>query len=622
MAILTALPSLPRSNRNPTSEPPPSPFISVQPPQIELYTEDYDLGYDPSSFATAHYTTPPPTTAPDEQSPDSPTLGPAHPSPTFLTAKKEAALLGLECRVRELRKKRDEMALASAMIESRSDGYISSVPLSTPDNSTTAGATAAPSTPTSSSYHHSVNPATIPMRTSSTKATEKRDSYHDSSYIPTSPSQVRSPKKHRSLISVPEEKRNSKRTSMSKAANTEEHDWLVDNHKINGHTRESRDRGYSSGKERTPKYVASTFSPEAALNPAPDPRRQSIDRSSADLIDEPAGSSWSAEKETILKGPFDYLESHPGKDIRTQMILAFNTWLRVPTASLQIITKVVGMLHTASLLIDDVEDSSHLRRGVPVAHHIFGAAQTINSANYVYFCALQDLLTLENPDVIKIYTDELLNLHRGQGMDLFWRDTLTCPSEDDYLEMVGNKTGGLFRLAIKLMCAESPSHNFAPNLAYSPGSDAGGKTDYIPLVNTIGLLFQILDDYRNLDSPTYTANKGLCEDLTEGKFSFPVIHAIRSDPTNLTLINILKQKTEDEEVKRYAVGFMERQGSFSYCRRVLRGLTRKALGLVEEVDRRNGGEGKGGGVREILERMKVERGTGNNGNGVGGGGGA
>lgn len=40
-------------------------------------------------------------------------------------------------------------------------------------------------------------------------------------------------------------------------------------------------------------------------------------------------------------------------------------------------------------------------------------------------------------------------------MDLFWRDTLTCPSEDDYLQMVDNKTGGLFRLAVKLMQAES-----------------------------------------------------------------------------------------------------------------------------------------------------------------------
>jgi geranylgeranyl diphosphate synthase, type III len=105
--------------------------------------------------------------------------------------------------------------------------------------------------------------------------------------------------------------------------------------------------------------------------------------------------------------------------------------------------------------VDDVEDSSLLRRGVPVANRIFGVAQTINSANYVYFLALRELSTLSNPKMIDIFTEELLNLHRGQGMDLYWRDSLTCPSEADYLEMVGNKTGGLFRLAIKLMQAES-----------------------------------------------------------------------------------------------------------------------------------------------------------------------
>lgn len=168
-------------------------------------------------------------------------------------------------------------------------------------------------------------------------------------------------------------------------------------------------------------------------------------------------SSWSQEKEKILFGPYEYLFAHPGKDIRSQLIAAFNEWLEVPASSLEVITKVVGMLHTASLLVDDVEDSSVLRRGIPVAHGIFGTAQTINSANYVYFCALQELQKLNNPEAITIYTEELLNLHRGQGMDLFWRDTLTCPTEEDYLEMVGNKTGGLFRLAIKLMQAESKS---------------------------------------------------------------------------------------------------------------------------------------------------------------------
>lgn len=296
--------------------------------------------------------------------------------------------------------------------------------------------------------------------------------------------------------------------------------------------------------------------------------------------------AWTKEKEKILLGPYDYMDGHPGKDIRSQMISSFNVWLKVPEQSLAIITRVVGMLHTASLLVDDVEDSSLLRRGVPVAHNIFGTAQTINSANYVYFLALQELFKLNNPAAIQIYTEELLNLHRGQGMDLFWRDTLTCPSEDDYLEMVSNKTGGLFRLAVKLMQAESAT-----------------DMDCVPLVNTIGLLFQILDDYKNLSDTTYTANKGLCEDLTEGKFSFPVIHAIRTDPSNLVLINILKQKTQDDEVKRYAVAYMEKMASFSYTRKVLRGLTKRALALIDDLDQ---GREKAEGIRSILEKMKVE----------------
>ena len=314
------------------------------------------------------------------------------------------------------------------------------------------------------------------------------------------------------------------------------------------------------------------------------------------------GTTWSHEKERIVMGPYEYLFNSPGKDIRKQLIEAFNAWLKVPPESLAIITNVVGMLHTASLLVDDVEDSSILRRGLPVAHSIFGTAQTINSANYVYFAALQELLKLENPRAIKIYSEELCNLHRGQGMDLFWRDTLTCPSEDDYLEMVGNKTGGLFRLAVQLMQAESRNEKWATSLYAKHAPTDTRRRHFVPLVNTIGLLFQIRDDYMNLSSTEYAENKGLCEDLTEGKFSFPIIHSIRSNPQNRQLINILKQKTTDDEVKKYAVKYMERTGSFDYCKVILRDLKEKALVMVEELD---GGTGQGAGVRVFLDKMAV-----------------
>jgi geranylgeranyl diphosphate synthase type 3 len=62
------------------------------------------------------------------------------------------------------------------------------------------------------------------------------------------------------------------------------------------------------------------------------------------------GVAWTEEKERLLLGPYDYLYGHPGKDIRSQCIAAFNLWLKVPPERLEVITRVVGMLHTASLL--------------------------------------------------------------------------------------------------------------------------------------------------------------------------------------------------------------------------------------------------------------------------------
>ena len=144
-------------------------------------------------------------------------------------------------------------------------------------------------------------------------------------------------------------------------------------------------------------------------------------------------------------------------------------WLKAPPEKVAVITDVVQTLHTASLLyvtvtthlwfaklltsrrIDDVEDDSTLRRGFPVAHDIFGMAQTVNSANYMYFQALSKISALGSQDAVDICIDELLNLHRGQGLEIFWRETLSCPSEAEYTGMVYNKTAGLFRLAVRLL---------------------------------------------------------------------------------------------------------------------------------------------------------------------------
>lgn len=258
-------------------------------------------------------------------------------------------------------------------------------------------------------------------------------------------------------------------------------------------------------------------------------------------------------EEEIIKAPFNHVAQVKGKEIRAQLIDAFNLWIRLPEETVNTVKDVTGKLHNASLLIDDIEDNSQLRRGVPCAHLIFGVANTINSANYVYFEAMQDCLKLNCPEAIQVFIEELLMLHKGQGMDIYWRDNSVCPSEQEYIQMVQNKTGGLFRLCIRMMQAV-----------------AKNNTQFNKLVNDMSSLFQILDDYLNLQSQEYHDLKNFAEDITEGKFSFPVIHSINSTPNSTELLSILRRRPTDIELKQYAISIMERTNSLEYTEQVLR----------------------------------------------------
>ena len=145
---------------------------------------------------------------------------------------------------------------------------------------------------------------------------------------------------------------------------------------------------------------------------------------------------------------FAHTGETPGKDVRGALIDAFNAWLKIPPQKVDAIKSIISRLHNASLLVDDIEDGSQLRRGKPVAHAIFGVPYTLNAANYAYFVALEECHRLGSPEALSVFVEELLNLHRGQGQDIVWRDTQKVPTEEEYYSMVLDKTGGLFRLAV------------------------------------------------------------------------------------------------------------------------------------------------------------------------------
>ncbi|CAO1304618.1 unnamed protein product [Diamesa hyperborea] len=285
-----------------------------------------------------------------------------------------------------------------------------------------------------------------------------------------------------------------------------------------------------------------------------------------EILEKCKDKSKQAEQDKTLLQPFVYIQQIPGKQVRSKLGLAFNHWLNVPLEKLSAISEIVQMLHNSSLLIDDIEDNSILRRGIPVAHSIYGVASTINAANYTLFLALEKVQQLGHPDATRVYTEQLLELHRGQGMEIYWRDNFLCPQEAEYKLMTIRKTGGLFMLAIRLMLL------FSDN-----------KKDFTKLTALLGLYFQIRDDYCNLSLKEYSENKSFCEDLTEGKFSFPIIHAITIQKEDRQVLHILRQRTRDVEVKRYCISLLEKLGSFKYTRETLETLDKEARAEVASL---------------------------------------
>ncbi|KIK55691.1 hypothetical protein GYMLUDRAFT_248501 [Collybiopsis luxurians FD-317 M1] len=257
----------------------------------------------------------------------------------------------------------------------------------------------------------------------------------------------------------------------------------------------------------------------------------------------------------IIEAPYQYISSLPSKGIRDKFIDALSYWFKVPPDVVEQIKAITNRSHQASLLLDDFQDSSPLRRGNPAAHTIFGAPQTINSAGYCVVKAIAEIITLGN---VQIVIDKVLNIYKGQALDLHWTFNGTCPTPAEYLQMIDCKTGAQFELIAQLMLANAT---------------ISSEANFSPLATSLGRYFQIADDYKNLVSADYTKQKGFCEDLDEGKYSLPLIHLLRSQPENLQISNILSMRRSEGKMmyehKLLVLKHMKEAKSLEYTHSIL-----------------------------------------------------
>ncbi|RYP17321.1 hypothetical protein DL765_004612 [Monosporascus sp. GIB2] len=296
-----------------------------------------------------------------------------------------------------------------------------------------------------------------------------------------------------------------------------------------------------------------------------------------------------------VMAPFGYISSLPSKGVRQKLINALNVWVEVPSDALTTITSIISDVHDLSLMLDDVEDNSSLRRAMPATHSVFGVPQTVNSATYQIVDVISRASDLGNPASLRAVIDEMKSLLVGQGLDLLWTHNVSVPSVEEYLQMVDGKTGGLFRMVSKLMVTQST------------GPDKLGDLGWF--MTLFGRFFQIRDDYANLVLDQYTMTKGFCEDLDEGKWSFVLVHAFENaTPSVRTLLYSMSMQRRAAGSaapghKELVMKLLQESGSLEHTVQVLQELQADLMDELVAVETRIGKCNPA--IRSIVDALKV-----------------
>lgn len=240
------------------------------------------------------------------------------------------------------------------------------------------------------------------------------------------------------------------------------------------------------------------------------------------------------------------------------------------------------VVHNGTIMVDDIEDDSELRRGKPCTHKLFGLDVAINAGNAMYYLPLLTLLKNQDKlgaDKLKriygIYTREMINISLGQAMDIAWHRGLADADslkESQYLQMCAYKTGTLARMAAEIAAALCDSSDDTV--------ERFGR-----FAEAIGVAFQIQDDVLDLTSKEFATKKGgRGQDVAEGKRSLIVIHTLeKAKPADKKrLIAILKMHTSDQKLKDEAIQIMTRYGAIKYAEQFAEKLVAESW---KEVDR-------------------------------------
>jgi geranylgeranyl pyrophosphate synthase len=238
------------------------------------------------------------------------------------------------------------------------------------------------------------------------------------------------------------------------------------------------------------------------------------------------------EYHSDLKAVLSILLSSGGKRIRPRIILLLGSIFHAKKETLITLAASIELLHTATLVHDDLIDGSLLRRGVPTLNSKWSPAATVLTGDFLFASAAYLAAKTDSIEVMSLFSKTLMTIVNGEVNQLL---SSRCNSnKDDYYRRIYAKTASLF---------ETSTHTAAIlSQVTSQQIEIIRKFGY-----ELGMAFQIVDDVLDYSGDQSVVGKPVGGDLRQGLITLPMLYFMQSHPDDPCVQEISKGKCIEDE---------------------------------------------------------------------------
>lgn len=270
-----------------------------------------------------------------------------------------------------------------------------------------------------------------------------------------------------------------------------------------------------------------------------------------------------------LQKMIEYMYKADGKKIRPILLLLTAKALGDVNDKTFHGAVTIELLHTATLIHDDVVDDANMRRGQPSLNSIFDNRKTVLCGDYFLSSALTQSVLTEDLEIVSIIANLGKNLAEGEIQQLIIADEVII-DEKEYFNVIRKKTASLLSACMKIG-------------ALTVGANRDMVDKFSSLGELIGMSVQLRDDI--FDYYNDNIGKPTGNDIREGKITLPLLYALKntSEIDSQRAKTILQNKDFTEDNISYLIDYAKQNGGIEYTYSILEQTTEKAKAIVSEM---------------------------------------